>query len=188
MYDNFHEVPIFVLNNRTSGTPFNFNPISFSRVLNICFVLIVKASIMIQCGDVEQNPGPVLNYAECVKTVGASFKNNVTIFSINCRSIVGQNSTLKQLVDDLGKNTIFGFTETWLKMNDDIRFWEVRSEKFQCFRKDRNLSLHDKTSGGGLLLYIPRSFKPKECPDLTTISESRFERVWLECDCNKKSI
>ena len=78
---------------------------------------------MIQCGDVEQNPGPVLKYAERVKTVGASFKNNVKIFSLNCRSIVGQNSTLKQLMDDLGKNTIFGFTETWLKMNGDIRFW-----------------------------------------------------------------
>ena len=75
VYDNFHEVPLFVLNNRTSGTPFNFITISFSRVLNICFILIVKSSIMIQCGDVEQNPGPVLKYAECGKTVGASFKN-----------------------------------------------------------------------------------------------------------------
>ena len=82
----------------------------------------MKASIIIQCGDVKQNPGPFLKYAECVKTVGTSFKNNVKIFSLNCRSIVGQNSTLKQLMDDLGKNTIFGFTETWLKMNDDIRF------------------------------------------------------------------
>ena len=105
MYDNFHEVPLFVLNNRTPGTVFNLITISFSRVLNFCFVLIVKASIMIQCGDVEQNPGPVLKYAECVKTVGASFKNNVKIFSLNCRSIVGQNSTLKQLMDDLGKTT-----------------------------------------------------------------------------------
>ena len=186
VYDSFHEVPLFVLNNRISGTPFNFIPISFSRVLNICLVLIIKASIMIQCGDVEENPGPVLKYAECVKTVGASFKNNVKIFSLNCRSIVGQNSTLKQLMDDLGKNTIFGFTETWLKMNDDIRFWEVRSENFQCFRKDRNLSLHDKTSGGGLLLYIPRSFKPKERSDLKTISESRFESIWVECEFIKK--
>ena len=73
---------------------------------------------MIQCGDVEQNPGPVLKYAECVKTVGASFKNNV-----------------------------------------------------------KNLSLHDKTSGGGLPLYIPRSFKPKERSDLTNVSESRFESI-----------
>ena len=70
-------------------------------------------------------------------------------------------------------------------MNDDIRFWEVRSENFQCFRKDRNLSLHDKTSGGGLLLYIPRSFKPKERSDLTTISESRFENIWVECEFKK---
>ena len=101
-----------MLNNRISGTPFNFIPISFSRVLNICFVLIVKASIMIQCGDVEENPGPVLKYAECVKTVGASFKNNVKIFSLNCRSIVGQNSTLKQLMDDLEKKHNF-----WLYRN-----------------------------------------------------------------------
>ena len=85
-------------------------------------------------------------------------------------------------MDDLGKNTIFGFTETWLKMNEDIRFWEVRSKTFQCFRKDRNLSLYDKTSGGGLLLYIPRTFKPKERSDLTTISESRFESIWVECE------
>ena len=73
-------------------------------------------------------------------------------------------------------------------MNDDIRFWEVRSENFQCFRKDRNLSLHDKTSGGGLLLYIPRSFKLKERSDLTTISESHFESIWVECEFIKKSI
>ena len=77
VYENFHEVPLFVLNNKTPGTAFNLITISFSRVLNICFVLIVKASIMVQCGDVKQNPGPVLKYAECVKTVGASFKNNV---------------------------------------------------------------------------------------------------------------
>ena len=65
-----------------------------------------------------------------------------------------------------------------------MRFWEVRSENFQCFRKDMNLSLHDKTSGGGLLLYIPRSFKPKERSDLTTVSESRFESIWVECQFN----
>ena len=100
VYDNFHEVTLFVSNNRTSGTAVNFITIS-TRVLNICFVLIVKASIMIQCGDVEQSPGPFLRNAECVKTVGASFKSNVMIFSLNCRSIVGQNSTLKQLMDDL---------------------------------------------------------------------------------------
>ena len=58
-YDNFLEEPLFVLNNRTSGTPFTFLSISFSRVLNICFVFIVKASIMVQCRDLEQNPGPV---------------------------------------------------------------------------------------------------------------------------------
>ena len=43
---------------------------------------------MIQCGDVEQNPGPVLKYTECVKTVGASFKNNVKIFSLNCTALI----------------------------------------------------------------------------------------------------
>ena len=69
-------------------------------------------------------------------------------------------------------------------MNDEIRFWEVRSENFQSFRKDKNLSLHDKTSGGGLLLYIPSSFKPKERSDLTNISESRFESIWVECEFN----
>ena len=80
----------------------------------------------------------------------------------------------------------FGFTETRLKKNDDIRFWDVRSENFLCFRKDRNLSLHDKTSGDGLLLCIPRSFKPKYSTDLTTTSESRFESIWGECEFNKK--
>ena len=73
-------------------------------------------------------------------------------------------------------------------MNDDIRFWEVCSENFQCFRKDRNLSLHDKTSGDGLLLYIPRSFKTKERTDLTTTSESRFESIWVECEFKEKKV
>ena len=38
-----------------------------------------------------------------------------------------------------------------------------------------------KTSGVGVLLYIPRSFKPKERSDLTTVSESRFESIWVDC-------
>ena len=57
VYDNFHEVPLSVI--QWKRTPFILNSFSFSRVLKICFVLIVKASIMIQCGDVKQNPGPV---------------------------------------------------------------------------------------------------------------------------------
>ena len=58
---------------------------------------------MIQCADVEQNRGPDLKYADCVETVGMSFKDIVNIFSLNCRSFVGQNSILNQLKDALGK-------------------------------------------------------------------------------------
>ena len=89
VYDNSHEVPHIVLYNRTTGMHFDFYSISFFRTFNICFGLIAKVSTMIHCGDVKQNPGPVLKYAECLKTVRASFLDNVKLFLLNFRSIVG---------------------------------------------------------------------------------------------------
>ena len=89
VYDNFHEVPHFVLYNRTSGTHFDFFSITFFRIFNICFVLIAKGSTMIHCGVVKQNPGPVLKYAEGLKTVRASFLDNVKMFLLNFRFIDG---------------------------------------------------------------------------------------------------
>ena len=61
----------------------------------------------IQCGDVEKNPGPVLKYTERLETVCASSKDTVKIFSPSFRSVVCQNSTLKQLMDGRVKNTIY---------------------------------------------------------------------------------
>ena len=63
--------------------------------------------------------------------------DNLNIFSLNCRRIVGQNSNLKQLMDNMGQNTMFGFTETLPKMNYDIHFWKYAGKVFNVSDKIR---------------------------------------------------
>ena len=63
----------------------------------------------------EHNPGPVPKYAEWLKTEGPSFVINVKIFSLNVRSIVGQNSNLKLLKDDKGKTQVLALQKHFTK-------------------------------------------------------------------------
>ena len=59
---------------------------------------------------------------------------------------------------DMEKTAIFGSTETWLKMNSDILFWEVRSENCQYFRNDKNFRKDKK-----IRIYITKQVEVAGC-------------------------
>ena len=77
---------------------------------------------------------------------------------------------LKKFLDDMGKNTIIGISETWLKKEDSDNLWNLHPRTHAMFRYDRQSAV--KKKGGGVLLYIP---------DLNLFDKEKYESVWVEC-------
>ena len=68
---------------------------------------------------------------------------------------------MKELLDDLGENTIYGITKTWLGELDEAKLWEI-NETFKFFRCDRKTDFKERGGGGGVMLAVPKSRNPKE--------------------------
>ena len=72
---------------------------------------------------------------------------------------------------DLGENTIYGITETWLGELDEAKLWEI-NENFNFFRCDRKSDF--KYRGGGVMLAVPKPLNPKERKDLNYLDKNVF--------------
>ena len=99
---------------------------------------------------------------------------------MNCQSLIKKKTTVHELLNDLGTNTIYGLSETWLKADDDETFWNLNSDYFKSYRCDRYLSQKDR--GGGVMLFVPKSPNPKSRKDLNCMDACKFERLWIECN------
>ena len=93
--------------------------------------------------------------------------------------------TLEDITKDLGTNTIFGISETWLKETDDLKLWKNNPNNFKTFRADRDTLT--KECGGGVMLIIPSSLTPKVRNDLNNMNKKNFESLWVECSVNNNS-
>ena len=65
------------------------------------------------------------------------FDSRIKILHQNARSLAGQHLLWKELIQDIGYNCIYAFSETWLSQNLAEEFWHVDKQNFDCFRKDR---------------------------------------------------
>ena len=134
-----------------------------------------------RAGDIEQNPGP----CRIFKFVCDTFSKNKTklkYVNTNCQSLTQKRTQIETLLNDLGRNTVYGFTETWFKDHDHVKLWEMKSEHFETFRIDRKTK-----KGGGIMLLVPKSLHPKERKDLNHLNQKLFESLWVECNLNNNS-
>ena len=76
-------------------------------------------------------------------------------------------------MDDLGENTIYGITETWLGELDEAKLWEI-NKNFNFFRCDRKSD--NKERSGGVMFAVPKSLNPKERKDLNYLDKNVFGR------------
>ena len=51
---------------------------------------------------------------------------------------------LKKFIDDMGKNTIIGISETWLKKEDSANLWNLHPRTHAMFRYDRQSAVKKK--------------------------------------------
>ena len=89
-----------------------------------------------RAGDIEQNPGPCRIYKFVCETFSKN-KTKLKYVNINCQSLTQKRTQIETLLNDLGRSTVYGFTETWLKDHDHVKLWEMKSEHFETFRIDR---------------------------------------------------
>ena len=84
------------------------------------------------------------------------------------------------MMNDLGDNTIFAFSETWLKETDDERAWQLKEKIFKTFRCDRKSN--EKQQGGGVMNIAPKHLNPKLRQGLNKLNPNYFESLWIECN------
>ena len=146
--------------------------------LNLAYFLVVRKNLLYLSGNVEKNPGPVINYKDLYNKA-SGYQNNLKFFHCNAQSIAGQYSLVKNLINDLGNNTVFGFSETWLSSKHPSSFWKINCNLFESYRKDRCKN-NVKSKGGGVMLFVPKQFPSKVRQDLVTHSHEVFESLWVE--------
>ena len=78
-------------------------------------------------GDIEPNPGPFQSYEAILKIIKKHDKH-LKFLHINAQSLIRKRMQLKNLMHDIGSNTIFAISETWLCENDDTLVWNVLSD------------------------------------------------------------
>lgn len=134
--------------------------------------------LIYQSGDVETNPGPFLAYESMLK-IKCKYETNLKFLHINAQSLNRKRIQLKILMNDFGVNTVFAITETWLNDSDDTLIWNVLNETHVMFRQDR--VANKKKKGGGVALYVPKSFAPKKYTNTPQSRTDSCESVWVEC-------
>ena len=146
------------------------------NILYAFFILI----LLISCGDIELNTGPILSFA-AAKAIRNADKKKPKNFQHNCRSIVNEvneGRALNEIVGELPENTIFCFTESWLTSNDHDDVYNPKKDQYVCFRFDRAKEGISK-KGGGVILLIPKIFSPKLRKNINKFSVD-FESLWAE--------
>ena len=69
----------------------------------------------------------LLSHSEILKIL-PKYRNNLKFFHLNAQSLARKRTQLKNLFNDIGENTIFGISETWLLPENDVKLWQVLSE------------------------------------------------------------
>ena len=164
----------------------NSKQCALTSKFNFSFFLVVVWYLLLTSGDIEINPGPIVPYEPMMKELKL-FDSRIKILHQNARSLAGQHLLLKELIEDIGYNCIFAFSETWLSQNHPEEFWLVDKQSFDCFREDRIQTT--KTKGGGIIMYIPKLLKLRLGDDLNCFPDANFESLWFDLSIqNKKCV
>ena len=90
--------------------------------------------LLIRAGDLEQNPGP---WRKFICETFSKNKTKLKSVNINCQNLTQKQAQIETLLNDLGRNTVYGFSETRLKDHDHVKLWEMKTNHFETFRMDR---------------------------------------------------
>ena len=125
--------------------------LNFSNYQSLFVILI----ILLQAGDIETNPGPVINH-------------DISLLHLNIRSI---RNKIDYIIDTFSDFQILCFTETHLDANVTTDMLSFSNSYSIPYRKDRT------NHGGGILVYLNSSLLHTRRPDLEIFCN---ESIWVE--------
>ena len=146
--------------NMTSNRLFRFTAGIYCAVVLLTFQIGMLKILLLQCGDIEVNPGPPLSY-EILANKAKEHHNFLKYITLNCRSIKNKYLEIRFLSEIVDSNTIIGLTETWLDDTCDHKTYSFCKTTHEIFRYDRNKKCTGQHPSGGTLLLIPKKFNPK---------------------------
>ena len=86
------------------------------------FLSFLNQLFILRSGDVDLNPGPLTIYIILVQYFTRK-STHLKLFHMNCQSLLKKKHVLQYMMNDLDNNTTLAFSETWLKENDDEKFF-----------------------------------------------------------------
>ena len=151
--------------------------------LFLCFVVFI-ASLLVTCGDIEPNPGPVPGDQHSIDTDSTLSMNSTlnslidstfcTIVHLNVRSLL---SSIDQISVELNEFDIIALSETFL--NDTIDNSDIDIAGYcEPFRMDRN------RHGGGVCIYVKSTLHAERCYEY---EDNRMECIWLKISSTNKT-
>jgi len=144
-------------------------------------------------GDIHPHPGPSasesLNLKQKISISSSSLakstvnysksKSHVAIAHLNVRSLICRENVY--LVCGTVRNydyDIFTISETWL--NPSTSDADIDIPGYIFLRKDRG----ERKPGGGVV-YVKNTYKATLLKDLSSVSESFFQQLWIKVQCKK---
>jgi exonuclease III len=127
----------------------------------------VSTRSLLQCGDIQPNPGPV------------DLHDKINCLSLNAQSMKAIDKKKDKLADfkamtDLLDPDIFTITESWLTENIEDKSLTT-TDDYKIFRKDR-----EHTIGGGVLCLVKRNITSKRRDDLESTDIYHNEIIAVE--------
>ena len=147
--------------------------------LTIFEFFVIMSLVLLQCGDIEINPGPD---DDNLDTSGMStFSDDHDIrkkFSVVHYNIQSLNNKLELITNELQNFDVIGLTETWLdgRVSDN----DISMNGYTLYRHDRRGNNH-----GGICVYAKSTIYSKRRTDLELLD---LECIWLELHCNHRHI
>ena len=130
--------------------------------------LIYLSLILLQCGDIEKNPGPLSSHS--------NVHQHLSIVHYNIQNFYHKQDILFAELKDID---ILSFTETWL--GDNISTDNILFENYcKPFRHDRGTNNY-----GGILVYVKDKLYAVRRHDLEV---PNVESIWLEIHSKNKKI
>lgn len=126
-----------------------------------------QSSLLLQCGDVETQPGP--------DNARIKRHTNLKLISLNARSLLPKMDLLRALCS-VKAYDIISVQESWL--NSTINDFEIAIPGYTIFRKDRSQRY------GGITVYVQNDIK---CSLFDAVGQSG-ESLWLSLQLRSASV
>ena len=134
--------------------------------------------VLLQCGDIEINPGPDDDNLDTSSMSTFSDDRDIRkIFSVVHYNIQSLNNKLELITNELQNFDVIGLTETWLdgRVSDN----DISMNGYTLYRRDRRGDNH-----GGICVYAKSTIYSKRRTDELL----DLECIWLELHCNHRKM